>query len=435
MLVCPDCKTSLTHIRTPLGPVYVCSTCHGRAVTFATLAKSARADFLRRLRSKSEAPPRKGRPCPSCEGPMAVADFPVTGGQFDLDACSRCQLVWAEAQELAELPPLMPARRPPPARAPDRLPGPAAPPGALPPPQPPALPSPGPRAGAPPAQRGAKPAARPAPGTAPPRPVRAQPVPAVIPKPPPPAPVPAVIAAPSLPAEDEIRDGPISPWKYLPAILGLPVQLGVPAVRGAAGLTWTIGAVCSGLFVFLLLHNGLEAAVRDWGYVPNQWRRHYGLTILTSMFLHGGPWHLIANMYFLLIFGRSVEDRLGAVRYLLLLLLSHAAGMAVHGFDPRGDMPAVGASAAISGVIAYYAILFPYARIGFMIRIFLLFGPWVRVPAYQALVLFVAAQIAGTVLQLMGFSGVSYLGHLGGLGVGILAGLWARLGRREAAYA
>ena len=385
MLVCPKCKTGLTHYRTPLGSVYYCSTCHGRAVTFSTLAHSARSDFLRRLRSKASTVGHEEHHCPSCNGPMAIADFPAGGHDMDLQACSRCQIVWMDPKEIRKLPPLVPAPR-----------GAQA--------LPPALPAPrGPR-------EGGRPTGKPPPL---PKPTEA------LPKP-----------------EEETPDQPLAAWQYIPAILGLPVQVGMPAVRGWPAVTWLFTIACAGLFAILASAGQVEQAAKDWGFIPDHWARHNGLTLLTSMFLHGGVLHVVFNMYFLVIFGRAVEDRLGAVRYILLLLVSHVAGAMVHGYlDPRGNEPCIGASAAIAGVVAYYAIAFPYARIGFILRLFLFIGPLIRVQAYIWLLLFILMQIVGAWFQLQGSTEVAYLAHLGGLAVGIVCGLWARLGHTQAAYA
>ena len=115
----------------------------------------------------------------------------------------------------------------------------------------------------------------------------------------------------------------------------------------------------------------------------------------------------------------NVEDRVGRLTFILLLLLSHLCGMLMQGlFGPDPNVPCVGASAGISGVIAYYAVAFPKVRLGIMFHYFLFFR-WFRMSALTALIFYLVFQLIGAYLQLNGFGGVSYLGHLGGLVIGL----------------
>ena len=66
--------------------------------------------------------------------------------------------------------------------------------------------------------------------------------------------------------------------------------------------------------------DSLEAAIREWGFIPDLWYRHGGMTLLTSFLLHAGIWHAASNLYFFLTFADNVEDHLGAGKFLLLLL-------------------------------------------------------------------------------------------------------------------
>jgi membrane associated rhomboid family serine protease len=179
------------------------------------------------------------------------------------------------------------------------------------------------------------------------------------------------------------------------------------------------------VFLSLTSQNILAQKIQEWGFIPNQWARHNGMTLGSSFFLHAGWFHLLSNLYFLVIFGDNVEDHLGKLRFLLLLAGAHLAGSFLHAaFDPRGEVPCVGASAGISGVIAYYALLFPRARIGFF---FWLLLRWLRVRAVWAFVAFLAVQLLGTWRQIGGASNVSYLAHLGGLAVGMVAAMLVRI--------
>ena len=106
------------------------------------------------------------------------------------------------------------------------------------------------------------------------------------------------------------------------------------------------------------------------------------LPFLTTMFLHGGWLHLIANMWTLFIFGDNVEDRLGHFRFLLFYLASGIAGSLLHAFlTPNSWVPVVGASGAIAGVMGAYFLLFRHSMVLVFIPFFLL-APIVEVPAY-----------------------------------------------------
>ena len=117
------------------------------------------------------------------------------------------------------------------------------------------------------------------------------------------------------------------------------------------------------------------------------------LTVLTHLFLHGGVAHGVGNLWFLWIFGRPVENRLGPVKYLLLYLLAGgAAATAQVIVDPGSTVPMLGASGAISGVLGAYLILFPTAWVWALV-------PWIvpvlPVPAVVFLVLWFAFQMGG----------------------------------------
>ena len=107
------------------------------------------------------------------------------------------------------------------------------------------------------------------------------------------------------------------------------------------------------------------------------------LSILTSMFLHGGIAHLIGNMVFLFVFGDNIEDRFGHIKYLFIYIMWGAAAAIIHSFFAvsagGGMVPAVGASGAISGVMGAYLVMFPRAKIFTVIVAF--FITTVRIPA------------------------------------------------------
>ncbi|SNZ10831.1 rhomboid family intramembrane serine protease [Hydrogenobacter hydrogenophilus] len=162
---------------------------------------------------------------------------------------------------------------------------------------------------------------------------------------------------------------------------------------------------------------------------------HYGLvpvdilyrpyTLITHMFLHGSWLHIIGNMWFLWVFGDNVEDRLGRLRYLVFYLLSGLGAallQTIVSFLFGGaDVPMVGASGAISGVLGAYLWLFPHARILALVPIFI-FLTFVEVPAVLFIGLWILIQVFNGILTLpfAHGGGVAWFAHIGGFGVGYL---------------
>jgi membrane associated rhomboid family serine protease len=229
---------------------------------------------------------------------------------------------------------------------------------------------------------------------------------------------------------------PDQAWHWIPGILGLPVELDAPKVSRMPLVTWGTMAACIVTTIWILANYvpGISTVFDDWGFVAAQWNRDGGLTMLTSFFIHGGIFHLLGNMYFLFVFGDNVEDRLGRWSFVCLLIFSHLCGMLAQGvLGPNPNISCVGASAGISGVIAYYAVAFPKVRLGIMFRYFFFFR-WIRMSAAVALVLYLLMQLFGAYMQINGFGGVSYLGHLGGLVVGLTAAITHKvLAKRQTA--
>ena len=174
-----------------------------------------------------------------------------------------------------------------------------------------------------------------------------------------------------------------------------------------------------------------EALVYEFGAVPCRLTGacaydfpHPIVTIFTSMFLHGGLVHIGGNMLYLWIFGDNVEDTLGHVRFLVFYLTCGvAAAMTQTLVSPTSRLPMIGASGAVSGVLAAYLVLFPYATVltlitfGFFIR-------FVHVPAILVLGFWIVVQFLNGVLTLGAgrgaASGVAWFAHIGGFLAGLL---------------
>ncbi len=176
----------------------------------------------------------------------------------------------------------------------------------------------------------------------------------------------------------------------------------------------------------------LRGVISSWGLVPARLTLalRFGeesvaapaLTAFTSMFLHGGWLHLAGNMWYLWIFGDNVEDRLGHVRYLVFYLFAGLVAASLHvAFNPASQLPTVGASGAIAGVLGAYLVAFPRARVVTLVPFF----PFFRVmalPAVLVLGFWIVMQFFSGALSLGygGGGGVAWWAHIGGFGFGVL---------------
>src|ERR1700745_1786865 len=142
-------------------------------------------------------------------------------------------------------------------------------------------------------------------------------------------------------------------------------------------------------------------------------------TVLTSMFLHGGWFHLLGNMLYLWIFGNNVEDVLGRGRYLILYLSCGIAAALAQAFaNPASHIPMVGASGAIAGVLGAYLLLHPGANVRVFVWIVIFFRI-VNVPAWAMLGLWFAMQLASGLSVAAGTPGVAFWAHIGGFFTGL----------------
>jgi len=185
--------------------------------------------------------------------------------------------------------------------------------------------------------------------------------------------------------------------------------------------------------IVFFLEAGLSPAQIDrvvslFGFVPARFSLLNPLSylpIFTSMFMHGGWFHIISNMWILFIFGDNVEDRLGSFRYLLFYVLGGVAAALLHVFvQPTSNVPVVGASGAIAAVMGAYFLFYPRARVISMIPLFVI--PWfVQIPAVVYLGVWFVSQLYSGVLSLGAASGVEMGGvawwaHIGGFVFGAL---------------
>jgi membrane associated rhomboid family serine protease len=144
------------------------------------------------------------------------------------------------------------------------------------------------------------------------------------------------------------------------------------------------------------------------------------LSLLSFMFLHGGFWHILGNMWFLYIFGDNVEDRLGPFRYLVFYLLCGlVSGLSQIIFNLHSNMPTIGASGAIAGVMGAYLILHPRSKILTLIPI--IFIPWfIEIPAFFFLGFWFFLQFINAAGSHGNISGIAWWAHIGGFVFGMV---------------
>ena len=194
-------------------------------------------------------------------------------------------------------------------------------------------------------------------------------------------------------------------------------------------VTVAIIALCVAVFLYqaTLPPSAEQAFVMAWGAIP---AAVFGLaerppeiaaipaslTLLTSMFVHGGFMHLAGNMLFLWVLGDNVEDAMGHPRFVAFYLLAGLAAALAHaGLDPSSKIPMVGASGAISGVIGAYLILHPRAPIKTLVLRMIVY-----LPAWMVLGLWFGFQLLNVALAPKGSGGVAWWAHIGGFAAGAI---------------
>jgi len=182
---------------------------------------------------------------------------------------------------------------------------------------------------------------------------------------------------------------------------------------------WTWIFVIINVLVFLLEMTAGEDFIISWSFIPLRFLSDPAgdfITIFTSMFMHGGWLHLGGNMLYLIIFGDNVEDRFGHFKFLIFYLLCGIAAMfAQMAVDPYSNVPNLGASGAIAGVLGAYLVLFPQRRV----RVLLV--RWiVYMPALIVIGGWILLQLLSSVGTAGATSGVAYMAHIGGFAAGIV---------------
>jgi membrane associated rhomboid family serine protease len=223
-------------------------------------------------------------------------------------------------------------------------------------------------------------------------------------------------------------------------VILLPLR-GEDLPRGVPWVTTLLVLVNVVAFGWQLQHG--NAATEQLGFVPARFASIAGggdppgqavaSTLFTSMFVHGNLLHLVSNMVYLWVFGTGVEVSLGAARYLFFYLASGLGGhFAQFLASPHSHVPTIGASGAISGILAAYLIRFPSARVKSLLFLFV-FLRWVRVPAFLLIGYWLLIQVLNGAAELggVGSGGVAWFEHIGGFFAGFLLFPVAHVGREK----
>jgi membrane associated rhomboid family serine protease len=211
----------------------------------------------------------------------------------------------------------------------------------------------------------------------------------------------------------------------------IPISDDNPA-RSKPIVTWGIITACILVFFWQLSFSESqeEALINRLGFVPKNLFDHAEtaslsgipwswLTLITSMFLHGGFLHLGGNMLYLWIFGNNVEDAMGHGRFLVFYLVCGIVAALSEGlFDPQSPLPMLGASGAISGVLAAYVLIYPRTRITVIIPLGILLYP-TKISAFYVVGFWFLLQLLNGVIASAG-PGTAWWAHVGGFAAGIL---------------
>lgn len=207
------------------------------------------------------------------------------------------------------------------------------------------------------------------------------------------------------------------------------LTLSLIAANVAVFLLWEpIAGTPRQQFEFFVCHGAIPEELTDLQPIPEVVALCGGksvlVSILTSMFIHGGILHIAGNMLYLWVFGNNVEDRMGWPAFLAFYLVAGAVAAYAQALtDPSSQVPLVGASGAIAGTLGAYLVMFPHARVLTLVPIFF-FLQVAELPAWMVLGFWFVLQAFQGVGGLAGETGgVAWFAHIGGFAFGVLVAL------------
>ncbi len=371
--LCANCQTAIESRSLGYGVVYICKNCGGTAIGISALKRrNADIKFVNDIwRETREHPILGNKACPFCLKLMNSVRRSIEGKAFEVDVCAKCMTVWLDAGESDFFPKTVEGK--------DLS-----------------------YAG----DDGLSPEAREALAIFKVRERIRQDI------------------------DDDFKsESPDSASKVILTILGFPVKSGGSTLNVVPYAVWSIATII--VLAFILSYSNINDIAQRWGMLPSEWHRNYGLTFVTSFFLHADFFHLVYNLYFFMLFGSHAEQNLGKWRFILLVLFSHLVGIFCHFLlSPDATISVIGASAGISGVLAYYAIMYPKDKITIFYLFYFQYG-WLRLSVIYAFAIHLIFQITGLVSQLLGMSPISYIAHLGGILVGVWTAFWIKSSIKE----
>lgn len=194
----------------------------------------------------------------------------------------------------------------------------------------------------------------------------------------------------------------------------------------------TIGIIALNISVYiweLISPSGIDRIAYTYGAIPYNLLNlektqplHPVVTVFSSMFLHGGFFHVAGNMLYLWIFGNNIEDRLGHIRFLIFYIIAGVVAAYAHAItSPRSLVPMIGASGAVSGVLGAYILLFPHSSVHTIV-FFGFFWQIIKVPALIVIGFWAIIQFVNGIITkgLMAEGGVAWFAHIGGFLFGLL---------------
>ena len=186
----------------------------------------------------------------------------------------------------------------------------------------------------------------------------------------------------------------------------------------------TFGLIAVNVLFFFAELSGGDALIEQWAFVPRRFLANPGgdfLTLFTSMFMHAGWAHLLGNMLYLWIFGDNVEDRFEHFKFIAFYLLSGFAATAAQlAFSTESNVPNLGASGAIAGVLGAYILMFPQGKVNVLMG-----RGVVPMPALVVIGLWIVLQLFSgfgslTTTTTVQAGGVAYMAHIGGFIAGLV---------------
>lgn len=195
----------------------------------------------------------------------------------------------------------------------------------------------------------------------------------------------------------------------------------------------TYALIVMNILFFLLELSGGDEFVKTWAFVPARFHSNpigNFPTLFTCMFMHAGWLHLGGNMLYLWIFGDNVEDRLGKIKYIALYLLSGiAATFAQYVISPLSELPNLGASGAIAGVLGAYILFFPGQKVNVLLGQSIVAMQSLIVIGFWFLLQFISS--VGSLYSTQDSGDVAYMAHVGGFIAGLAVAFLFRLTERQ----